>query len=138
MTKYYFRLTYINARRLLRVDGLDTVATNERPPGGLGRKLIRGQTEACRAIHGYYHEPQTTRHADHSFRLLHQYIVFRQVDHRAQRHCTERLDGRRRDPRVSCGYAGSKPARSWQNHAGDRASSRPSKSADVAFGNLGF
>ena len=94
MTKYYFRLTYINARRLLRVDGLDTVATNERPPWGVGRELIRGQTEACRAIHGYYHEPQTAGHADNSFRLLSRYIVFRQVDVGSNWPGAERLNGR--------------------------------------------
>jgi hypothetical protein len=108
MTKYSFRLTYINARRPLRVDGLDTVGINARPPGSVARELIRGPTEAGRAIHGYYHEPPTTGHAANSFRLLHHYIVFRQISLRPERSGADRLHCQCTRPAAGdqprCGY----------------------------------
>src|SRR5258706_3065560 len=122
MTKNTFRLTYINARRPLRVDGLDAVAINERPPGGAGKELIRGPTEAGRAIHGYYHEPPTTRHAANSFRLLHHSIVFRQISLRPHRSGAERFDCRRSSYCVSHGDSCSELARGWTKDTGDRTS----------------
>ena len=122
MTKYYFRLNYINARRPLRVEGLDTAAINQRPPGGAGKQLIRGPTEAGRAIHGYYHEPPTTRHAANSVRLLHHYIVFRQFSLRPDWSGAERLDCRRVSHCLGVGYSCPDLARGWTDHAGDGAS----------------
>ena len=122
MTKYSFRLTYINARGPLRVDGLDTVAINQRPPGGAAKELIRGPTEAGRAIHGYYHEPPTTRHAANSFRLLHHYIVFRQISLRLNRSGAERFYRRRISCCLSNGNSCQDLARGWTDHAGERTS----------------
>ena len=59
MTKHSFRLTYTYARRPSRVVGPATVPINASPPGAVGRESIRGPNEACRAMHGYDHEPQT-------------------------------------------------------------------------------
>ena len=119
MTKNTFRLTYINARRPLRVDGLDTVAINERPLGGAGKELIRGPTEAGRAIHGYNHEPPTTRHAANSFRLLHHYIVFRQISNGPNWSGAERLDCRRISHCVGVGVPCSELAPGGTDHASD-------------------
>src|SRR6266576_7345147 len=113
MTKNTFRLTYINARRPLRVDGLDTGAINEPAPRSAGKEVIRGPTEAGRAIHGYYHEPPTTRHAANSFRLLHHYIVFRQISLRPHWSGAEQLDCRRIAHCVGVGDPCSELARSW-------------------------
>jgi len=126
MTKNTFRLTYINARRPLRVDGLDTVAISKRPPGGAGKELVRGPTEAGRAIHGYNHEPPTTRHAANSFRLLHHHIVFgRQISLRPNWSGAERLDCRRSSHCVGVGDPCSELARSWTDHASDGSPTGP-------------
>src|SRR5712691_2238170 len=120
MTKDSFRLMYINARRLPSVDGHDTLPINASPPGGSGMEIIRGPTEASRAIHGYNHEPQTTWHVDYSFSLLYHFIMFRQVNHRPHQPCAERLHGRRISCRVSHSDPGSGVTTSWPDDAGDR------------------
>ena len=126
MTKDYFRLNHINARRLPSVDGHDTVpinasppGVNASPPGGRGVQIIRGRTEASRAIHGYHHEPRTNWHADYSIRLLHHFIMFREVNHRPHRPHPERLHRRRISRRVGYRDSRSEHARGRPDNEGD-------------------
>ena len=131
MTKQSFRLAYLHARRPLRVDGLDPVDSNASPLGRIGRELIRGPTEACRAIHGHYHEPQTARIGGNSLRALHHILVFGQVGLRHHRHCAERLYWRRVSNRVGFGNPRSDLTGSWSDDAGDGGLARPAKSSTV-------
>ena len=129
MTKDSFRLMYINARHLLSVDGHETVPINAGPPGGSkGIEIIRGPTEASRAIHGYYHESQTTGHADYSSSLLHHFIMFREGNVRPHRPGAERLHWRRIPRRVSHSDPRSKLTRSWPGNAGEGAPTGLAKS----------